>query len=567
MFDEQIGPAKRGPARWEIAGAVLLALVTVLAYMPAVRAGYVWDDREYVWANDALRSLQGLRQIWSGAAAMPFYMPLTFTSFWLEHHLWGNAPLGYHVTNVALHILDSLLVWAVLRRLHVPGALLAAAIFAVHPVHTASVAWVAEQKNVLCGAFFLAAVLAWLRLLDLSTRGRYALFVTLFACAILSKAVASTLPGTVLLLAWWKGKLDWRRDLGRAVPLLLIAAGVSASTVWSEVTRAGPMRVHLSLAERALVAGRALWFYAGKLVCPTNLMPIYPRWALDVGAVSQWALPAAAVSLVVLLWVYRVRVGSGPFVGVVYFAITLSPTLDVVPYRYMELSFVQDQMEYLPSIGLIALLAAVVRKAAGTGTYARRSISAAVMAVLALLAALTWRQAHIYQDEETYWRYTLAENPEAWSAHYDLGTLLMERDQPDEALPHLQAAAEHWGDYVLTHRNLGTVLAKLGKLDEAIEQFRAEARLEPGVADGQSNWGLALAMQGKLDEAIEHYKLAALIDSHHWETQYNWGRTLEAQGKVHEALQHYAAAAQIDPRQPQVQRDLQRLMGEERAAP
>src|SRR5215468_9171336 len=179
---------------------VLLVVVTVAAYLPALHAGFVWDDDSYVTDNAALRSVDGLRRIWFEPGAEPQYYPLTFTTFWVEYHLWGLQPFGYHLVNVFLHAVNALLVWLILRRLRLPGAWFAAAVFALHPMQVESVAWISERKNVLSGLLFLSALLVYLRAEGTDGAARrsswlaYGVVGVLFVGALLSKTVTCTLP-------------------------------------------------------------------------------------------------------------------------------------------------------------------------------------------------------------------------------------------------------------------------------------------------------------------------------------------------------------------------------------
>lgn len=546
---------------WVLAGAVLIVLVTVLAYGPAIHGGYIWDDREYVWDNGALRSAGGLHAIWCAPRSTPMYCPLTFTTFWLEYQLWGVTALGYHITNVALHVINSLLVWALLRRLAVAGAFFAAAIFALHPVHVESVAWVTERKDVLCAMFYLLTTLVWLRFVEHRRWYSYALAFVLFVSAMLSKPIACTLPPVLLLLAWWKEPARWRREIPYVVPLLVIGIALGLVTVWRQRFDTpdilpGPWR--LSLLERALLAGRAVWFYVGKLLWPTNLMTIYPLWKIDAGAPQQYVFPVAALAVLAGLWLYRQRLGAAPFVAAAYFVMTLGPVLGLLNFAWT--SYVFDHLQYLPSIGLIALFAAFA-----SGVAARTGMSARVCAVgaaapLLVLVLLTWSQGKIYRSEESLWRANLAQNPQAWMAQYNLGTLLMEQGKTEEAVEHLEAAVRINPDYGQAHKNLGTIFAGQGKLDDAIRHFAEVVRIEPSVADGQSNWGLALAMQGKLDEAIQHYRTALQINPNHLMAHYNLGHALEARGAIGDAIDQYAAAVRINPDSAEARESLQRAL-------
>ncbi|HOW19171.1 MAG TPA: O-GlcNAc transferase, partial [Phycisphaerae bacterium] len=335
------------------AGLLLLALAV---YIPAMRGGFVWDDDDYVTENRTLRSLDGLGRIWFDIRATPQYYPLVFTSFWLEYHLWDSRPGGYHVVNILLHGTSAVLLWLVLRRLAVPGAWFAAAVFAVHPVHVESVAWITERKNVLSGVFYLSAALVWLRFAGLDCpraaeprrRSLYAIGLFLFACALLSKSVTASLPAALLLVLWWKRGRIARGDFLPLVPFFALGAVMGLITAWVERHHVGAEGAEwaLSAAERCLIAGRALWFYAAKLIWPVRLTFIYPRWPIDSGVWWQYLYPIAAVAAIGLLWGLRRRIGRGPLVAVLFFAITLAPALgffDVYPMRY---SFVADHFQY-----------------------------------------------------------------------------------------------------------------------------------------------------------------------------------------------------------------------------
>ena len=351
------------PLHGWILGLFLVA-ATVLAYQPVWHAGFIWDDDVYVTNNLTLRSVDGLRQIWCKLTATPQYYPLVHTSFWLEYHLWGLNPVGYHVVNVLLHALAAILLWRVLVRLQLPGAWLAAGIFALHPVAVESVAWVTERKNVLAAVFYFAAALAYLRgrrrermaesKSGVSLRW-YFLAFALFVAALLSKTTACSLPAAMLLVIWWKRGRIAGRDVWPLLPFFAAGVALGLVTSWLERTHVGAQGPEwaFSFPERCLIAGRAVWFYAGKLFWPANLTFIYPRWQINTGAWWQWIFPVAALAVVAVLWRLRRRIGRGPLVAVLFFGGTLLPALgftNVYPMRY---SFVADHFQYLASVGLI----------------------------------------------------------------------------------------------------------------------------------------------------------------------------------------------------------------------
>src|SRR4051812_32714143 len=381
------------PRRYALFVCALWVAILVV-YQPVWNGGFLWDDAAHVTRPD-LRSLQGLWSIWFTPGATQQYYPLTHSFFWLQHRLWGDAPLGYHVVNLVLHASAASMIGLLLWRLSIPGTYLVAAIFALHPIQVESVAWISEIKNTLSAVLYLASALAWLRFRDKRDAGSYALSLSLFVLALCSKTVTATLPAALLVIEWWRRRrLSWPRDVLPLVPFFVVGAAAGLATIWVERTLVGAEGVAFDFTpiERALIAGRALWFYAGKLFWPTNLVFIYPRWSVSEHMGWQYLYPAAAIAAIALAWMVRSR-SRGPLAGVLFFAGTLFPALgffNVYPFLF---SFVADHFQYLASLGLIAL--------AGGGTawllhrrrwWDRPATNALCIVVLATLGVLTWRQ-------------------------------------------------------------------------------------------------------------------------------------------------------------------------------
>jgi hypothetical protein len=359
------------PKRRILAGAFLLAVV-IAAHFPASRNAFIWDDDSYLTGNALVQAPDGLGKIWFEPSASPQYYPLVFSTFWLEHRLWGLNPSGYHWVNILLHAGATVLLWVALLRLSVPGAWLAALLFGIHPVHVESVAWIAERKNVLSGFLYLGAFLACLRVFRLDGRSganageefdrrAYASALVLFAGALLSKTVTATLPLAVAIVYWWKrGRFDGPKFWKRLAPFLLLGAVAGGTTAWLEVIHVGARGADWSLSamDRILVAGRAVWFYAGKIVWPADLMFVYPRWRIDSGNPLQYIPPLGAAALVLLLWRWKDRLGRGPLAAACYFGVTLAPALGFLNVYPMRYSFVADHFQYLASIGVLTLVAA-----------------------------------------------------------------------------------------------------------------------------------------------------------------------------------------------------------------
>ena len=278
--------------------------MAVISYLPAMLwGGFVWDDLLYI-KIDPVRDVSGLWQIWFSPSAIDgerHYWPLVYTTFWLEHKLWGFDPTGYHIVNVMLHLVNTLLVWHLVRRLAVPGAWVVAAVFAVHPLHVESVAWVIERKDVLSGLLYLAAALAWMRFVEQPRRGWYACSLVLYAAGLLSKSIVVTLPAALLIWHWWKQGRVTSINLLRLVPFCVVGLVITVGDL-SFFHSMGSPSLGYSLTERALIAARALWFYAGKLLWPTNLAVIYPLWDIRVADPLAWGYLIAAVALALALW-------------------------------------------------------------------------------------------------------------------------------------------------------------------------------------------------------------------------------------------------------------------------
>jgi len=447
----------------------LLAVITAAAYCPAARCGFIWDDETYVLNNQTLRSAEGLYKIWFDYRATPQYYPMVHTSYWFEYHLWGLNPLGYHVTNIVLHIIAAVLLWRIGVFLKIPAAWTAAAVFALHPVGVESVAWITERKNVLSAVFYFASALIFLRRsVALDSRHKqkrhlsYALSLLLFVLALLSKTVTATLPVVLLLVLWYKKRRLKIKDVLVLVPFFAFGLAFGLLTITLEKSHVGAVGAEwqYSFIERLLIAGRAVCFYVSKLLWPAGLTFFYPKWQINPARLWQYLYPVLVVAVFVLLWIAKRRIGAGFFIGYTGFVLTLFPALgffNVYPMRY---SFVADHFQYHASVYIIVpvvcaaqfLITKILKMPKLFGVLI-------VFIVLAILGALTFRRCLIYKDLETLWSDTIRKNPDAWIAHNNLGTLLMGQGRFDQALEHFNKALELYPDYVEGCNNLAWILA------------------------------------------------------------------------------------------------------------
>jgi len=528
---------------------LLLVIMTGAAYSYAVHCGWIWDDPSYVTHNLTLKEPGGLSRIWLEQSANAQYYPMVFTTFWIEHQLWGLKPLGYHVVNVMLHALTAVLWWRLLLRLGVPGAWMAAAIFALHPVHVESVAWVTERKNVLSGVFYVSALLAWMRYcplhMNLPSKQRhyraYAAVLVLYVCALLSKSVTATLPAVILLGLWWqRGKLRaiGRRDLLAIMPMMLIGLGFGLNTLWLEKYQVGAQGAEwdYTLIERILIAGRVLWFYAGKLVWPAELIFIYPRWEINSVQVVQWVYPIGALLVMPALWLVRKRLGRGALVGVLFFAGTLTPALgffDVFPMQY---SFVADHFQYLASMGLIALATAALTQ---LFRYARPAGVVAGIVLLAALGVRTWAQTHQYKNEEVLWLTTIEQNPGASIAHNNLGTIYDAQDKLDLAMSYYQKAMVLNPTHAQSYHNIAEIYRQRDDMKAAVPYYRKAVDRLSTYSPMRLSLAIALHQTGELDEAISHYLAAVELNPNFIEAHEMLGDAYMEKRQVENALPHY----------------------------
>ena len=589
-------------------GALLVALV-LACYAPARHGGLVFDDAAHL-TRPELQSWSGLARIWFEPGATAQYYPLFNSALWLQHRLWGDAVSGYHLVNVLLHAAAACLVVALVRRLALPGAWFAGFVFALHPVCVESVAWMSEQKNTLSAVFALAAALVYLGFDRDRRHSRYWLALALFVLALLTKTVTTTLPPALLVIFWWKrGRLEWKRDVFPLVPWCALGAAAGLYTAWFErhLAGAGASALDLPLAARCLVAGRALWFYAGTLLWPADLMFINPRWAIDPAAPGQYLYPLAAVAVVAGLagatWRARGparRVAAGALAGCLIFAGTLFPALGFVNLYWFTYSYVADHFQYLACLGLIVPAAAGLTGLAGR---LRPSLAPAVRLVPALLAgllvaalgALTWAQSGTYRDATTLFRATLERNPGCWVAHNDLawelaktpagvpeaarhyaealrlnpacaeahdnygGLLASLPGRETEAVAQYEQALRLRPDFLETRVNLANLLARLaGRLPDAVAQYEVAVRDRPDLAEIHYSLANALAqIPGRLPEALLQYELALRLKPTLVQAHVNLANALaRLPGRLPEALAHYEQALRIDPSLPVVHYDL-----------
>ncbi len=518
--------------QWMIGGAAVIAAMLV-AYWPSLSGPFLMDDEPLLSRNEMIRASDGLYRIWFTTEPQD-YWPLTNSSLYLEWRLWGENPLGYRCTNLVLHLASSLVVWIILRRLSIPGAFLAAILFAIHPANVESVAWISERKNTLSMVFFLLSILLFLRNEDRQKQsveprvsasfssGFYWLSLVSFVAAMLAKGSVAILPPLLLLLIWWRGGRIRLIDIVRSVPFFLIAAVLTGVNIWFQKHGSSVEFRSATVVQRLCGAGGVIWFYLSKALLPLNQFFVYPAWNIDPRTLNWWLPLASAIGISTILWRAKAyETARGLLFAWAWFAIALIPVLGLVDVGFMMYSLVSDHYVYIAIIAVVAIVAAAWaichENAASPWNHALKAASASLVAILVML---TRDQTALYANPVKLYQTTIGHNPNCWMAYNNLGKIWM--DLPNAA--------------------------RSGKLDEAVADFDKVIRLNPRYAEGHYNMGLALTVKGQLSESIEEYRKAIEFDPAFVNAYNNLGNVLLQIGQTDEAIKQYQKAIEIAPR-------------------
>src|SRR5437016_9132924 len=532
--------------------AIILVAATILVYRPAWNGGFVWDDDAYVMKNPLLTAPDGLWRIWFSFESPSQYFPLTYTTFRVERSLWDLNPTGYHWINILLHAINALLLWWLLTRLRIPGAWLAAAIFALHPVQVESVAWITERKNVLMGFFFLLTLLAWTQFIDERERRPwrfYRLALIFYVLALSAKSTACTLPAALLLILWLqKKRIDWPRVL-QIAPFVVLGLTMGLIAVWWERYHVGTRGAMFAMGplERLIVATHAAWFYLGKLFWPAKLTFMYPQWTITPSNPLAYIWLVAGIALCVAIYFARRYVGRSVEVAAAFFVATLSPVLGFIMLYTFRYTFVADHYQYLACIGPIALVSAGLVTVSNSLEYGPRFLSVLGIVIFSALGLLTWRQSASYRDSETLWRTTIDKDPGCWMAESNLGSELLKGGDIDGAIAHLEKSLRLKFDVLEAHNALTWALFRKGDADAAIAEAHVALNFDPTNADTHTVLGMALMTKGRLDEAIAQLSKAIELLPNHSRAHYHLAVALAEKGETVDAIAHYEKAIKAQP--------------------
>jgi protein O-mannosyl-transferase len=516
--------------------ALLIIAAGFWVFAPALRGDWIMDDDMYLTQNVLLHDPARLWKIWFAPGTLIEYYPIEASVQAIQWHLWHLNTLGYHLTNLVLHLAGALLVWRLLGKFGLRLAWLGGLLFAIHPAVVESVAWISELKNTLSLLPFLLAMCAWI---DYEERGRprdYYLALGLFLVAMLCKISMALFPFVILLYAWWKrGRIGWT-DLKTSAPFFAISLALGVTTIvagnWFRVS-------HLQsasnpdiggLASRLALSGWSIAFYFSQCVWPVKMMPIYPKWPVDPRAFTSFLPWPILGSVICWLWTRRTTWGRHALLGLGFFLLNLLPFIGLNSVTYMGFTWVMDHFLYIPIIGIVGLAIAVLEQIDGRiSAPARPWFAGLIAAPLALLALESHLYAGMFIGPEKLWSYTVKHNPTSWLAYNNLGIVFLETGRDQEAIEAYRNALEFNPESVEAHNNLGRALFQMGRTGEAIENYEAALRYNPHFGISLTNLGNALSKIGRVQEAIACYQQALLVNPNDHDARANLTKLQEQQ--------------------------------------
>jgi tetratricopeptide (TPR) repeat protein len=555
--------------RRELWVAVLLVAATLAVYAQVAGFDFVnYDDPEYVTSNPWVRAgLTPIGFVWAFTAGHAGnWHPLTWLSHMLDVQLWGLRPGAHHLTNVVLHATSAVLLFLFLRG--TTGALwpsaAVAALFALHPLHVESVAWISERKDVLSTLFFMLTLLAYSGWVRRPSPGRYLVALLLFALGLMAKPMLVTLPVLLLLLDVWplaRRRASWAALVREKIPFFALAAGSALMTFVAQL-RYGAVATAdtLPLATRAANAVVAGASYLGLAVYPAGLVLFYPHVPLPA-----WKVAGAGAVLVAISALVVRLAPKRPWLGVawLWYVVTLLPVIGLIQVGDQAMA---DRFTYLPLVGPFFAVAWAAAEVAAARPAAGRAIAVAASAALVAFAVGSWRQVGYWRNSETLFTHAVAVIPDSYVANNNLGNALAGAGRLDEAMARYEAALRAKPDLWNAQNNIGVILAQQGRIADAIPHYTEAIRLNPEFADAYSNLGAALADQGRLDEAIASYTQAIRLKPDHPDAHANLANAFARQGKLDLAIQHYSEALRLNPDHVSARVNLGRVLAARGAA-
>jgi len=549
------------PVRHALWPALVLIGAVVWIYWPSLHGAWIGDDRWYLPNNPLMSDPARLWKAWFAPGSWVEFYPIEESAQWFQWNLWHNDTLGYHATNVVLHILNSFLVWYFLSRLGLRLAWVGALLFAVHPETVDSVAEMVELKNTLSFGPFIVAMCFYMNYDETKSRRSYLWALTFFIVAMLCKVTMMAFPFVILLYAWWKRqRIKWE-DFKASLPFFAVSLALVQTTIWSGAVYAHPIRnwdsyINESLGGplfRLALSGQVIAFYFFRVLLPINPMPIYPKWPVDP---THWAsyLPWVVIILgLAFLWSKRPTWGRHALLGVGFFLIMLSPFFDLHYISYMNATWILDHSLYIPIIGLVGLVAAASERIQDQLPASVRPWSVGVVVVAVVLLTL---QSHAYAsrftDEGTLCRYNLRFN-ESEGLRNNLGCFLEQAGYLDLAHREFDRAIADNPSFGITYSNLAGIYLQTHQADKAIEAYYKCVACAPEKPESHAALADTLFDAGRMPEALEQYQAAADLNLKPARMYCRIGEALFAEGKPDDGMKAFQHAVDLDPTMPLAQ--------------
>jgi tetratricopeptide (TPR) repeat protein len=545
--------------------AVVLVVATAAVYAEVTTHDYVnLDDDVYVLQNPEVRGgLDGQTLRWAFTTVHEAYwIPLTWVSLALDCRVFGVHAPAHLVENVALHAADAVLLYALLveTTAAVGPSAWVAVLFALHPMHVESVAWVSQRKDVLSTLFWMLTTLAYVRYARRPSLLRYTLIVLPFALGLLAKPMLVSLPVTLLLLDAWPLRrraagVGVARLVAEKLPLVVLSAGASAVTLWTQsAAGAVPELASRPIGDRIATALVNYGLYLGKLVWPVQLAVFYPLAPGDAGLAASAALLLIGVSaLAVVAW----RRVPAVLVGWLWFLVTLLPVIGLVQVGGQQIA---DRYTYVPSIGVFCMMAWGVPELWARFGMRVRTLAAVAVATAVVAALLAHRQVSYWRDSITLFERAVAVTERNFFAHNNLGEALAAAGRKTEAAEHYAEAARIHPGYAPARNNQGIVLAEQGRYAEAEQEFRAALARDPGLAMAESNLATTRARLGDFPDAVSHYERALAIAPTNAIASEGLADSLVLLGRLDDAVARYREALHWAPGSVSARRSLVRTL-------
>jgi len=551
-----------------------LAIAILFAYFKVSGYGFInLDDHLYVVQNSHVQSGISLENIkWSLTSTRASnWHPLTWISLMLDYQVFGLKPGAYHMMNVLFHVANALLLFLALRRM--TGALwqsaFVAALFALHPLHVESVAWISERKDVLCTFFGMLTLWAYAGYVENRKMKSYFLVLLLFTLGLMSKPMLVTLPFVLLLMDYWPlGRIrleetGFKKHLSSTIPLILeklplliLAAASSVMTIIAQKaggaiasTEIIPMRTRTANALVSYVT------YLWKAIWPLGLTIFYPY----LKTIPLWQVLGAGLLIVLITLVVIMNIRERPYLAVGWFWYlgTLVPVIGIVQVGSQAMA---DRYTYIPLIGIFIMVAWGIPELISRMHRARATLAMSSIAIVLILMVITRIQTGYWKDNMTLCRHALDVTRNNYMAHNSLALTLDEKGKTGEAVKHYVEALKIKPDYVDAHVNLGLDLLDQGKISEAIKHFKEALRINPDCLEAEVNLGAALSRLGRFEEAIKHYLKAERMTPYSADIQNNLGVALAREGNLDEAITHFKKALEIRPNNKEAQKNLKKVM-------